>query len=88
MVPKTVKMPDREVIPGLAAKLRDAREAAGLSQVEAGVKSGVHHVSIARYEIEERVPTLAALYRLAAAYGLKVADLLPADGPRAKKGKK
>ena len=71
-------MPDREVIPGLAKQMATARERAGLSQQEAGEKSGVHHVSIARFETEKRVPTLAALYKLATAYGVTVCDLLPA----------
>lgn len=82
MIDKTLVMPTREVIPGLAAKLREAREAAKLSQVDAGKKSRVHHVSIARYETEERVPTLSVLYKLAAAYGVKATDLLPDAQPK------
>lgn len=77
MNPIPVLMPNRDHVPGLGDKLRAAREAVQLSQVGAGEKSGVHHVSIARYESEERVPTIAALYKLAAAYGVTVADLLP-----------
>jgi len=84
MTPTTVRM-KKEIVPGLAEKLRAAREAAGLSQVDAGERSGVHHTAIAGYEIERRVPTLMTLYRLAAAYGVKVCDLLPKDLP--KKGK-
>lgn len=80
-------MPEREIIPGLAEKLAAARAAAGLSQIEAGEKSGVHNISIARYETDERVPTLMALYKLAAAYGVKVADLLPAELPKKDKDK-
>ena len=71
-------VPDREVIPGLAKTMAAAREAAALSQQDAGEKSGVHHVSIARFETETRVPTLAALSKLASAYGVNVCDLLPA----------
>ena len=70
-------MPDREVVPGLAEKLKAAREKAGLSQIQAGEKAGVHHVSIARFETDARVPTLAILYKLAEAYGVNVCDLLP-----------
>jgi transcriptional regulator with XRE-family HTH domain len=70
-------MPDREVVPGLAGKLKAAREAAGLTQKAAGEKADVHHVSIARFETETRVPTLAVLYKLADAYGVGVCDLLP-----------
>lgn len=70
-------MPDREVVPGLASRLKTAREAVRLSQQEAGEKAGVHHVSIARFETDKRVPTLSILYKLAAAYGVDVCDLLP-----------
>ncbi len=95
-------MPDREVVEGLSDKLKLARESAMLSQQEAGTRSGVHHISIARFETNKRVPTLAILYKLAVAYGVNVCDLLPggqttiaaelaptaAKKPPAKKGKK
>jgi transcriptional regulator with XRE-family HTH domain len=70
-------MPDREVVDGLADKLKTVREAANLSQQQAADKSGVHQVSIARFETNKRVPTLAILYKLATAYGVNVCDLLP-----------
>lgn len=72
-------MPERETVDGLADRLKGAREAAGLSQQAAGERSGVHHISIARFETDKRVPTLAMLYKLAAAYGVTVCSLLP-DG--------
>jgi transcriptional regulator with XRE-family HTH domain len=76
-------MPNRDSVPGLAAKLRAAREAAGLTQIQAGERSGVHHVSIAKFETDKSTPTLRVLYRLADAYGVDVADLLPtAKKPR------
>jgi transcriptional regulator with XRE-family HTH domain len=70
-------VPEREVIPELAARLKATREAAGLSQQQAGERSGVHHISIARFETDKRVPTLGALYKLAEAYGVNVCALLP-----------
>lgn len=73
----TDRMASRDTVPGLALTLRAAREAAGLSQVEAGERSGVHHVSIAKFETDKTAPTLRVLYKLAGAYGVKVADLLP-----------
>lgn len=76
-------MPEREVVEGLAARLKAVREAAGLSQTEAGERSGVHHISIARFETDKRVPTLAILYKLAEAYGANVCDLLPGGQPTA-----
>lgn len=75
--------PNRDSVPGLAAKLKAAREAAALTQVQAGEKAGVHHISIAKFETEKATPTLRVLYRLAAAYGVKVCDLLPASLPDA-----
>lgn len=78
MLTTHVLMPsNRDSVPGLAAKLREARDAAGLSQVQAGEKAGVHHVSIAKFETEKATPTLRVLYLLADAYGVDVCDLLP-----------
>lgn len=67
----------RDSIPGLSDALRKARERSGLSQVQAGKKAGVHHVSIARFELGTSTPTLRVLCRLAEAYGIEVSELLP-----------
>jgi len=75
-------------VPGLAKLLKAAREAAGLSQQEAAQRSGVHAVNISRFETEVRGPSLATLYKLAAAYGVKVRDLIPEEMEGPKKGKK
>ena len=85
MPPTTVRMPARETIPGLADKLRGARESAGLSQQEAADRAGLYQATIARYETNGRVPTLAALYKLAEAYGVSVCDLLPEPPAKPKK---
>lgn len=69
----------RDTVPGLAAKLRAAREASDLTQMEAGEKSGVHPVSIAKFETDVTAPTLRVLYKLAAAYEVTVCSLLPGD---------
>ncbi len=82
---------NRDTVPGLAAKLREARKSAQLTQVQAGEKSGVHHISIAKFETEKVAPTLRVLYLLAEAYGVDVADLLPeadAKPPAKKPGRK
>jgi ribosome-binding protein aMBF1 (putative translation factor) len=88
-------MSKKEIVVGLASRLKLAREAVGLSQQDAADKSGVHQVSIARFETDERVPTLATLYKLAEAYGVNVCELLPGgklppgeEKPPSKKGKK
>lgn len=76
---------NRDSVPGLAAKLRAAREAAGLSQIQAGEKAGVHHVAIAMFETEARTPTVRVLCLLAEAYGIEAGSLLPGAKPPAKK---
>ena len=74
-------MPKRVIIPGLAARLKLLRERAGLTQQQAAEAAGMYQPDIARYEAENRVPTLDQLYKLAAAYGVNVCDLLPGGKP-------
>ena len=74
-------MAKRDELPGLGAKLTEARKAAGLSIVDAGEKSEVHRVSIGEYEAGRKTPTVAILMKLAAAYGVGVSDLLPTPEP-------
>lgn len=78
-------MPNRETVPGLADKLRAAREAVEMSQQDAADRSGVHQVSIARYETDKSTPTIPVLYKLAEAYGVKPADLLPEPAKKPRK---
>lgn len=61
----------------LAGELRAARAAVRLSLKEAAEKSGVHYVTISKYEGGKKLPTLDALYRLAEAYGVEAASLVP-----------
>lgn len=70
-------MPNRDTVPGLAALLKTAREVAGLTQTQAGERSGVHQISISRFETDKATPTIRVLYKLATAYGVDVCDLLP-----------
>jgi transcriptional regulator with XRE-family HTH domain len=44
---------------------------------QAAEASGVHRVNIGVFEADTKTPTLATLYKLAAAYGVNVCDLLP-----------
>jgi len=76
-MPTTDLMPSRDSIPGLAAVLRAAREKAGLSQAAAAEKAGLYQANIARFETDKATPTLRVLFKLAAAYGVGVCDLLP-----------
>ena len=74
-------MAKRDELPGLGAKLTEARKAAGLTIVDAADKSDVHRVSIGEYEANRKTPTVAVLIKLAAAYSVSVADLLPSPDP-------
>lgn len=60
----------------VAARLRAERARVNLTLREAGERSGVHYVSISRYE-QGKLPTLDALYKLAEAYGVEPGSLLP-----------
>lgn len=71
------EMANRDSVPGLAAILKAAREKAGLSQNEAAELSGVHTISLSKFENDRSTPTLATLYKLAEAYGVDVCALLP-----------
>lgn len=66
----------------LAARLRAERARLDLTLREAGERSGVHHVTISRYE-GGKLPTVDAIYRLAAAYGVEAASLLPPNAAQA-----
>lgn len=67
-------MPD--LTPG--QRHRAKREEAGLSRPQLAVRSGVSLRTIARFELENRVPTYRLLTRLADALGTTPADLLSA----------
>lgn len=74
---------DDQLAQAFAARLRDLREKADLTLAElaARVVPPMQAQAVARYEGGGRVPTLALLYRLAAALGVKPCDLLP-DGKK------
>jgi transcriptional regulator with XRE-family HTH domain len=60
----------------LAANVRAAREAAGLSQAELAVRSGMVSPVISRLESGKHFPTLASFLRIAEALGVEPAQLL------------
>ena len=74
-------MSKRDEVPGLPEQLRLSREKSGLTQVQASERSGVPQTNISIFERGTRTPTLATLYKLADAYGVEVADLLPPRTP-------
>lgn len=61
----------------LGERLKEAREAAGLTQAEAAQRAGVHEVSLSRWERGVRRLGAAEAQRLAAIYRVPLSTLLP-----------
>lgn len=59
-----------------ALRLRQLREARGLSQYDLASKSGIRQPTIWRYEAGEREPDLPTLRKLAEALGIKPSELV------------
>ncbi|HYH68954.1 MAG TPA: helix-turn-helix transcriptional regulator [Urbifossiella sp.] len=80
---------DKALALAFAARLRELREAAGLTLAEVAgqCRPPMHAQAIARYEAGDRLPTLAVLYRLAEVYGVTPCDVLPPLAVKKKKGK-
>lgn len=57
-------------------KLKEIRKARGLSQTKLSELSGVHRVSIARYELGVNTPTAENLMKLAVALDVSTDELL------------
>ena len=71
----------------LRIRLRDARKAKGLTQVQLAKRARVNQQDISRLEMgTTRTVNLAMLDRLAQALGVKATELLE-DVPRKRKGK-
>ena len=63
----------------LAQRIRDARDAKGLTQAETDWKAGLCYGTVSHYENGRREPRMKALRALAKALGVRVADLAPDD---------
>jgi ribosome-binding protein aMBF1 (putative translation factor) len=71
----------------LAHRVRDLREAAGLSQAEVAERMGTKQPSIARIERAEAWPKIETLQKLARVFGMRLQiDFVPA--PRKRRSKK
>lgn len=57
-------------------RLAEIRKSRGLSQQRLSALSGVHRVTIARFETGKISPTLATVKKLAAALGVKISDIV------------
>jgi putative transcriptional regulator len=64
-------------ISGLAARLKQLREARSLTQKELADYAQTHSDSIVKLEMGRRLPTLELAWRLATVLGVSVNDLLP-----------
>lgn len=60
----------------VAARLRAERARLNLTLREVGERSGIHFVTISRYE-QGAIPTVDAVYRLARVYGVEAAAFFP-----------
>lgn len=60
--------------------IAELRKAKGMSQEQLASRSGVHRVTIARFETGKISPTLATLERLAAALDVTIDQLVKKAG--------
>jgi transcriptional regulator with XRE-family HTH domain len=69
-----------------AARLRELREKAGLTQAQLAQRAGLHLSAVTRFEHGRREPSLASAAKLAAALGVTVDELIrPATRPAPKR---
>ena len=60
----------------LGDQLRNAREAAGLTQEEVAFRAEVHRTYVSLLERDKKSPTLDVLFRLCDAIGLRASELI------------
>jgi transcriptional regulator with XRE-family HTH domain len=72
-----------------AARLRELRERAGLTQQELALGAGLHLSAVTRFEQGLREPSLSTAAALAAALGVRVDDFLKpaAEAPPPRRGR-
>lgn len=63
----------------IGRKIRDARRAIGMTQLELATATGIRRPNVARLERGGNTPTIETLQRVAGALGLSVASLVSAD---------
>jgi transcriptional regulator with XRE-family HTH domain len=62
---------DKYRVPGFAARLRELREGAGLTQAQLAERAGVHKLTVAKLEQGIREPSWATVLVLSDALGLE-----------------
>ena len=63
----------------MVTNLREIRKARGMTQEQLSKASGIHRVTIAKYEALRIDPKMECAERLATALGVTVADLIKSD---------
>ena len=71
--------------PPLARHLTELRQASGLTQIQLAAKVGVHHSSIAFWELSGTPPRCEVLPKLADALGVSIDTLLGVTAPKPKR---
>jgi transcriptional regulator with XRE-family HTH domain len=74
-------MPKKAEPTGFARRLKQLREAAGLTQEELAERAGMYKFSVAKLEQEVREPTWATVLTLAKVLGVSVAAFAPTGEP-------
>ena len=74
-----------DVAARFGTRLREVREAAGLSQEKLADLAGLHRTYVSSVERGKRNISLENIERLAVALGVSMRELMPADRPPARK---
>jgi len=79
----------QHILARLAARLKYLRNERGISQEAFAHKAGLHRVGYGWIEQRKRIPNLATLAKIAAAFDISLSELFSGvDRPRKRKGKK
>jgi transcriptional regulator with XRE-family HTH domain len=69
----------RDAVPGFGDRVRELREAKGLTQVALAEQAGTHFTTVSKVEKGERNASLQLALKLADALGVALTKLVPAD---------
>jgi transcriptional regulator with XRE-family HTH domain len=72
----------RDKVEAFPARLKETRQARGLTRDQLAVAAGTSSASIAKLEVGERAPSLALAWKLAKALGVTVDELCQPAGER------
>lgn len=76
------KAQDEPILRAAAAEIKARRGQLNISQEELAHRAGVHRSFVARLEVAETQPSLAVLFRLAAALDIDVGEMTKAIDKR------